>query len=441
MRVLHISALPVWSMEGKGGMPSLQETLNGHVRAGHKVTLILPEHHLYAEGSARVQPPTDAPYETFIASCPWLPWAKRIRFFAKRHVGNGNATWLINWVLNRMVYVLMTWSLFAAAVRVRWRHKRRFDLVYAHNQYAALAGYLVRVFYRVPNVTRLYGTFLADLMDRPLLWLRYTTSWLGYKVPHSLLICTNDGTRGDEVARRLGVDLARFRFWQNGVDRPDGPGDATRPWAQSMAPSHLRSDSRWIFTCSRLSYWKRIDRILRALRHCRDAGCDAQLLVAGDGPERESLAALTRELGLESDVVWLGPVSHGDIWRFMRLADVFVITNDVTNRCNPLYEAIRAGTPIVSIYDPSTADLLEDGGNALLADPSDPEGLGQCMLRVCTDAPLADRMRAAQRVRSDRLWTWQERMTAETDELNRLVRGSSPKETAGARPDPARNPA
>ena len=56
MRVLHISALPVWSMNGKGGMPSLEETLKGHVRAGHEVILILPEYHPYAEENTRLQP-------------------------------------------------------------------------------------------------------------------------------------------------------------------------------------------------------------------------------------------------------------------------------------------------------------------------------------------------------------------------------------------------
>jgi len=59
MRILHISALPVWSMDGKAGMPSLQETLNGHVRAGHALTLILPEYNMYAEGDARLHPSAD----------------------------------------------------------------------------------------------------------------------------------------------------------------------------------------------------------------------------------------------------------------------------------------------------------------------------------------------------------------------------------------------
>ena len=49
-------------------------------------------------------------------------------------------------------------------------------------------------------------------MKRPLVWLRYPTAAAGYLVPHSLLICGNDGTRGDEVARKFGIDLRSFPF-------------------------------------------------------------------------------------------------------------------------------------------------------------------------------------------------------------------------------------
>jgi glycosyltransferase involved in cell wall biosynthesis len=428
-------------MGGKGGMPSMAETLKGHVRAGHEVVLILPEYNLFAEENSRFRPSADAPYETFLAACPWLPGVKRIRYVAKRLFGDGNATWLVSWILNRVVLVLLTLSLFDAVVRVRWRHQRQFELVYAHNQYAAITGYLVRLFYGIPNVTRLYGTFLADLMDKPLLWLRYTTSWVGYKTPHRLLICADDGTRGDDVARKLGIDLSKFRFWQNGVDRPEVDPSWSREGFAATAPANLRLDAAWIVACSRLTYWKRLDRILRGFQYCRKHCRNAQLLVAGDGPEREPLQAMARDLGVADDVVWLGGLAHADVWRLMHLADGFVIANDVTNRCNPVYEAIRAGTPIASIHDPSTADLLKDGSNALLAEADDAEGLGRCMLRLCTDTRLAERLRAAQRALSDTLWTWSERMKAETDELERLACGSLRGPTAEGEPAPVRNPA
>lgn len=403
-------------------MPSLRKTVRGHMKGGHQIDIVVPKYYLFGTDTLRLSSRNYTTFSCHFANCAWLPPLNSVfRPFLRHGIRGSTLRWCAAHLHNTIKLLLLTISLVKTALVLHYRHKKAFECIYAHNEYAALAGFLTGRLLGVPNVTRLYGTFLADLMDKPFVWLRYTTAWLGFKVPHNLLICANDGTRGDEVARRLGIDLERFRFWQNGVDRPDWPADATREWAQSVAPGHLRTESKWIFTALRLSYWKRIDRILRAMRHCRDAGCDAQLLVAGDGDERPALVALAKDLDLECDVVWLGAVPHEDVWRFMFLADMFVIANDVSNRCNPLYEAIRAGLPIVSIRDRSTADLLEDGVNALLADHDDEAALGQCLAHVSSDTNLATKMRAAQQSRSDTLWTWEERMRVELHEIERLL--------------------
>jgi glycosyltransferase involved in cell wall biosynthesis len=410
-------------MEGKGGMPSLSETLKGHRRAGHEIVLVLPKYHLFTDEAEPLRVPSEAAYPVFLAPCGWVPVLKQLRAAGRFVSGGRELLYPVRWVLNLATMLLLTVSLVAAAARVRYRRGLAFDLIYAHNQYAALAGFLLGAMWRIPNVTRLYGTFLADLMEKPLVWLRYPTASAGYLVPHSLLICGNDGTRGDEVARKLGIELSKFRFWQNGVDRPEADPSWSREGLAAAAPENLRPEAKWLVSCSRLSYWKRMDRVLRAFRHCREACPDAQLLVAGDGPERDRLHRLAEELGVAEDVVWLGGVPHEDVWRLMHLADVFVIANDVTNRCNPVYEAIRAGLPIVSIHDRSTEDLLADGANALLADPDDEAALGGAMARACSDESLATKLREGQRRLSADLWTWRERMAEEVREMERLVAG------------------
>ncbi len=422
MRILHVSAIPIWSMKGKGGMPSPRETLKGHVRGGHEVIAVMPAHHLFAD--ERIDPRTfpDEGYAVHLVPCSWLPALKRVRRRAAGLFGGGELPFPVRWVLNFLTMLFTTASLVLGAHRLVRRSRDRFDLVYAHNQYAAPAGWLLSRMLGVPNVTRLYGTFLADLMGKPLVWLRYPVAAAGYLVPHGLLICANDGTRGDEVARRLGIDLTRFRFWQNGVDLPSTRPRRAREEFTRAAPANLRLDSTWIFSCSRLSYWKRIDRMIRALRGAKDADCNVQLLIAGDGPEEGKLRALAAELGIADNVVWLGAMAHEDIWRAMASADVFMITNDVTNRCNPLFEAISVGLPIVSVRDPSTADLLVDGENALLADRNDTNELGKQIVRLCSDGDLARRLAAAQAERARSLWSWRERMAVEVADLERLVR-------------------
>ncbi len=403
-------------------MPSLRETLRGHLAAGHDIVLLLPRYHLFQDRPIALAVQEDEGYQVHIVPCRWAPPLFSIRRLARRISGGAELIYPLRWLLNMSLFLLLTGSLCLEILRVKYQGKHRFDLVYAHNQYASLAGWLAGCLLRVPNVTRLYGTFLADLMKRPLVVMRYPVAAAGYLVPHSLLICANDGTRGDEVAHKLKINEERFRFWQNGVDIPLEPIRQTREETIVRFDSRgLRLDSKWVLSCSRLSYWKRIDRIIRALRVARAKGCDCQLLVAGSGAEEEGLRTLAVQLEVQKEIIWLGAVDHDTIWQLMHVADVFMITNDVTNRCNPLFEAICAALPVVSVHDESTKDLLEHEVNALLADRDDFEGLGEQLHRVCSEPHLAALLSHNQKSCREGLWSWQERMATEVRELETLV--------------------
>lgn len=422
MKFLHISALPVWPLEGKGGMPSLRETLRGHVRGGHEVVLALPKFNIIGDYANPVTVRDDEGYEVVMVPCRWAPGLAMARRFARRLGGGKEMPYLLRWVLNLVLCLFLTLSLTLTALRLCFIEKRRFGLVYAHNQYSSLAGWVIGKLFRAPNVTRLYGTFLADLIKKPFVWLRYPVATAGFLIPHSLLICANDGTRGDEVAEKLKIDISKFRFWQNGVDLPTHPPSTTRTDILERYPDHgLKADSQWILSCSRLSYWKRIDRMMHALKYACEKGCNCQLLVAGNGPERERLSDLSIELEVANRVIWLGAVQHDQIWELMNVADVFMITNDVTNRCNPLFEAMCAGLPVVSVEDPSIADLLKHENNALLADKQDMSRLGANLLQVCSDASLAARLCSTQQVNAAEFWSWTERMEIEVRELEKLA--------------------
>lgn len=425
MKILHISALPVWSMEGKGGMPSLRETLKGHVAGGHEIELVLPRFDPFSDAATELILPEGQPFTVHFAPCTWLPLFKKLRSKARCMGGGDSVPFVLRWLLNVFMLLALTFSLALAARRVR---KKGFvpQLVYAHNQYAALSGFVVSRLWKVPNVTRLYGTFLADLMKKPFVSLRYPTAAAGYLVPSAMLICANDGTRGDEVARRFGVSTQRFRFWQNGVEPPSSPPQTTRDELVARFTG-LRTASYWVVSCSRLSYWKRIDRMLQALTVVKKEGIDCQLVIAGDGPEKANLQNLAVELDVANAVVWLGAVAHEDIWALMNSADLFMLTNDVTNRCNPLYEAAWAGLPVVSIIDYSTEDLLKHGENALLAPKDDTDRLGYLICEICRDEDLREKLSHAQKELSQTFWTWEERMKAEVADLEVLVEQTNQK--------------
>ncbi|MFA5904043.1 MAG: glycosyltransferase family 4 protein [Desulfobacula sp.] len=421
MKIFHISALPIWSMDGKGGMPSLRETLKGHIQAGYDLDIILPRYDLFSDDLKPLCIHEGDEYSIHVAPCGWLPMVKAFRNRISKISGRNSIPYPVRWAINISMFFLLTSSLLIEALNVYQQGKRKPDLVYAHNQYASLAGFLLGRLWKIPNVTRLYGTFLADLMKKPFVFFRYPTAAAGYIVPSTLLICANDGTRGDEVALKFKIPAKRFRFWQNGIDPPSKKPTTNRTDLINRFGSNLRLESKWVVSCSRLSSWKRIDRMLNALSVCRHKGLDCQLLIAGDGPEREALEQFASKLGISTDIVWFGSVAHEDIWVMMNLADVFMITNDVTNRCNPLYEAAWAGCPVVSVIDPSTSDLLRHGINALLAGKEDTETLGSYLAELLSDEDLQKKFQIEQKKLAAMFWTWEERMQVEVKELEKIV--------------------
>ena len=424
LRIFHITALPIWSMDGKGGMPSLQETLRGHKRAGHDIFIIMPRYDLFSDSLTDLSAYQQGEYDVRFARCAWFPLLAKLRALARRVSGGESVPYPARWGLNMAMLLLLTVSFVFKALKL-YKGSAKPDLVYAHNQYAALSGFLLGCLWRIPNVTRLYGTFLANLIDKPLVTLRYPTAAAGFRIPSSLLICGNDGTQGDVIAGKFGISMERFRFWQNGVEPPSQTPRVGRDEFASRFGSGIRTTSKWVISCSRLSYWKRIDRILQAVAVSRENGIDCQLLLAGDGPEKGRLTQLANDLGIAKEVIWLGAVAHDDIWALMNLADVFMITNDVTNRCNPLYEAAWAGLPVVSVFDRSTSDLLHHEHNALLAEKDDTQTLGQHLTRILRDETLAHDLGQAQKRLAATFWTWEERMQVEVKELEKIVFKSS----------------
>ena len=74
----------------------------------------------------------------------------------------------------------------------------------------------------------------------------------------------------------------------------------------------------------------------------------ARFTVIGNGPERERLEQLTRSLGIERSVSFCGVVSHAEVFKHMRCADVFVFPTLRDNGAGVVFEALASGAvPVV----------------------------------------------------------------------------------------------
>lgn len=121
----------------------------------------------------------------------------------------------------------------------------------------------------------------------------------------------------------------------------------------------IPAGARVVGCVARLDRQKRLDRFLEALAALPP---DVHALVAGDGPEREPLAALARRLGVSDRAHFLG--HREDVGDVLDALDVFVLCSDREGLSNAMIEALGVGVPVVSTRVSGAAEALaplEDG--------------------------------------------------------------------------------
>ncbi|HEY1011315.1 MAG TPA: glycosyltransferase family 4 protein [Herpetosiphonaceae bacterium] len=157
----------------------------------------------------------------------------------------------------------------------------------------------------------------------------------------------------------VGVDVAPFRA------------------AQRLPRLPRYDDGRvTLMAVGRLEERKGLDRLLRAYARLeREHGDALRLVIAGDGPERERLRQLERDLGLRT-VEWPGYVEREQLPHLMRSADVFcapALAQESFGKV--LVEAMAAGLPIAAFANAGYAGVLGEHPGNLLAPVGDERAL------------------------------------------------------------------
>jgi glycosyltransferase involved in cell wall biosynthesis len=122
---------------------------------------------------------------------------------------------------------------------------------------------------------------------------------------------------------------------------------------------------------------------------------DARLTVAGTGPERDRLLALSERLGVVSAVTFCGRIDNADIPALYASADCMLNPSTIDNMPISILEALASAVPVVSTDAGGIPDMVDHGVSALLVPIGNPTAMAREAVRILTNRPLADALRAA----------------------------------------------
>jgi glycosyltransferase involved in cell wall biosynthesis len=121
-----------------------------------------------------------------------------------------------------------------------------------------------------------------------------------------------------------------------------------------------------------------------------------QIILVGEGPERENLTQLAQRLQVKLTLT--GQVQN--VRPYFGQSDVFVLPSHSEGSPNVLIEAMAAGMPIVSTSVGGVADLLDHEKEALLVPPANPQALAAALKRMFEHRDLAASLAKAAQARA-----------------------------------------
>jgi glycosyltransferase involved in cell wall biosynthesis len=191
-------------------------------------------------------------------------------------------------------------------------------------------------------------------------------------------IIINSHSLRSEIGQHLDVDVRKLRLIYEAVDHKlFTPGDVDT--ARARVAAHGVTKPFVLFVSSLWPY-KNCDGLLRAWALGRDQLAGRQLAIVGPGRDEKYLAGLhelAAELGIGSDLVFVGGVPLEETVSFYRAADVFVYPSFNETFGLPILEAMACGCPVVTSDTSAMPETA--GGAAVLCDPTEPASIARAI--------------------------------------------------------------
>jgi len=268
--------------------------------------------------------------------------------------------------------------------------KGEYDLLHVHIPFVSgLAAFAARRA-GVPSVLTIHrSTFEPDSTFSRNWFVRsaykfYLRQNLRISVRHAAHVAANSRAAMD---RMVGPQAhgSRFSIMYSGIEHSEPASQAER--ADFRRSLGWEPDCPLVLNVGRFDEGKNQRGVVQIFRKVLENVPHARLVLVGDGPTRDSILQLIGQLGLTSQVRWLG--TRGDVTTIMSRSDLLLFPSFTESLSAVVLEAGAAGLPIVTSRIPGMDEAVHDGISAFLHPVHDHPAMVSSVCRLLLDPALA----------------------------------------------------
>ncbi len=247
----------------------------------------------------------------------------------------------------------------------RWHNSEPFDLVHYHSLHIDVAT--LRCAFGLRGAARVFTNHTSGFLQEAATTGRRPS--LAKELAYASRIIAPSSELRD-VTVSLGVPASRVTYIPNGVD------------SAVFAPGLSPRDGSIALATRRLVHKNGVDILVKAWPQVVAAVPEAELWLAGDGPERCMLEALAGELSVSSSIRFMGNVARQSLPALYRQATLAVLPSRREAVSISALEALSSGLPVVATRVGGLPEVVRPGQTGVLVEPEDSHFLAEGIIRV-----------------------------------------------------------
>ncbi len=135
---------------------------------------------------------------------------------------------------------------------------------------------------------------------------------------------------------------------------------------------------------------KRVEDVIQVFEQVKKQ-IPTKLILVGDGPEKQSIERLSKQLNLHHDVIPLGKVA--DPKEILGLADLFILPSETESFGLSALEAMAMKVPVISTNSGGLPEVNLEGKTGFLSNVGDIQDMSKNSLKLLKDPDLLEQFR------------------------------------------------
>lgn len=159
---------------------------------------------------------------------------------------------------------------------------------------------------------------------------------------------------------------------------------------QARAVLGLPEDAQVVGTVGRLAAVKNIELLIAAAAEARAVLPSLYVVLIGDGPCQDRLAARVAALGLDDRVIFAG--LRRDVEALLPGLDLYVCSSDYEGVSLSILEAMAAERAVIATSVGGNKEIIQHNDTGILVEKGNPQALRQALIELFSDAPRRRRL-------------------------------------------------